>query len=156
MKQLFRTLAISALLTGSMLISAQEVNTLYFLENSPQRNLFNPALMPVSSGYISFSPLGYTSLWAGNNSFTLGDLVYTKNGQTVTPLNVGETGKFLKTLRNSTLINLDMTTTILAFGAQTKKGGYFHAGIFLRADGGVSLPKSLFNSFLNAEGICLD
>lgn len=156
MKQLFRTLAISALLMGSMFASAQEVNTLYFLENSPQRSLFNPALMPVSSGYISFSPLGYTSLWAGNNSFTLGDIIYKSGTQTVTPLNVGETGKFLKKLRQSTLVNFDMTTTILAFGARTKKDGFFHAGIFLRADGGASLPKNLFGAFLSDEGLVLD
>ena len=156
MKHLFRTFAISALLLGSTFVSAQEVNTLYFLENSPQRSMFNPALMPVSSGYISFTPLGYTSLWAGNNSITMGSIFYKKNGQTVTPLNVGETGKFLKGLRNSTLINFDMTTTILAFGARTKKEGFFHAGIFLRADGGVSLPKNLFGAFLNDDGVCVD
>jgi len=156
MKQLFRTFAISALLLGSTLASAQEVNTLYFLENSPQRNMFNPALMPVSSGYISFTPLGYTSLWVGNNSLTMSDLFYSKNGKTMTPLNVGETGKFLKRLRNSTLVNFDMTTTILAFGARTKQEGFFHAGIFLRADGGVSLPKNMFRAFLNENGASID
>ena len=82
MKQFFRSIAIAiALLTGSMAITAQEVNTLYFLENAPQRSMFNPALMPVSSGYIFFTPLGYTSLWAGNNSLTLSDVFYTKDGQ---------------------------------------------------------------------------
>lgn len=156
MKQLFRTLAISAVLLGSTLATAQEVNTLYFLENAPQRTMFNPALMPVSSGYIMFSPLGYTSLWAGNNSFTLSNLIYSKDGASVTPLNTGETGKFLNVLRKSTLVNFDMTTTILAFGARTKQEGFFHAGIFLRADGGVSLPKDLFSAFLNKEGLALD
>ena len=116
MKQIFRFTALAiALLTGSMALRAQEVNTLYFLENAPQRTLFNPALMPVSSGYIEFTPLGYTSLWVGNNALSLHDLVYTKNGQTITALNQGETDKFLKKLHRNNLFNMDLTTTILAF-----------------------------------------
>ena len=156
MKQFIRNTAVAiALLTGSLALSAQEVNTLYFLENSPQRSLFNPALMPVSSGYISFTPLGYTSLWAGNTTIAMSDLVYTKNGQTITALNAGETEKFLKRLRRNNLIGFDMTTTILAFGARTKQDGYFHAGIFLRADAGVNISKQIASSFISPEGIGL-
>ena len=33
--------------------NAQQVTTLYFLENSPMRHSINPAFQPVSSGYIS-------------------------------------------------------------------------------------------------------
>ena len=127
MKQLRSILIAIALLTG-MSLSAQEVNTLYFLENAPMRSQFNPALMPVSSGYIVFTPLGYTSLWAGNNTLAMSDLIYTKNGQTITALNQGETDKFLKKFHRNNLVSLDMTTTILGFGARTKKGGYFHGG----------------------------
>lgn len=157
MKQIFRFTALAiALLTGSMALSAQEVNTLYFLENAPQRTLFNPALMPVSSGYIEFTPLGYTSLWIGNNALSLHDLVYTKNGQTITALNQGETDKFLKKLHRNNLFNMDLTTTILAFGARTKKGGYFHGGIFLRADAGLNIPKGMFSAFVSPGSVMLD
>ncbi len=158
MKHIFRSTAIAiALLASSMAISAQEVNTLYFLENSPQRTLFNPALTPVSSGYISFTPLGYTSLWAGNTNLAMSDLVYTnKSGQTITALNTGETEKFLKRLRRNNLIGLDLTTTILAFGARTKQDGYFHAGIYLRADAGVNISKEIATSFITPEGIGLN
>ena len=157
MKQIFRFTALAiALLTGSMALSAQEVNTLYFLENAPQRTLFNPALMPVSSGYIEFTPLGYTSLWVGNNALSLHDLVYTKNGQTITALNQGETDKFLKKLHRNNLFNMDLTTTILAFGARTKKGGYFHGGIFLRADAGLNIPKGMFSAFVSPGSVMLD
>ena len=104
MKQLFRSTALAiALLVGSTIVSAQEVNTLYFLENAPMRSQFNPALMPVSSGYIVFTPLGYTSMWIGNNALAMHDLVYTKNGQTITALNQGETEKFLKKFHNNNL-----------------------------------------------------
>ena len=159
MKQFFRSTAIAfALLMGSMALTAQEVNTLYFLENSPQRSFFNPALMPVSSGYISLTPLGYTSLWAGNNSITLGDIFYTdKNGQTITALNQGETDRLIRKLWHpNMLINEDLTTTILGFGARTKKGGYFHGGIYLREDVGLTLPRGLFSVMISPEGIGLD
>lgn len=140
-----------------MAVHAQEVNTLYFLENAPQRSMFNPALMPVSTGYLYFTPLGYTSLALGtNNKITLSDLIYTKNGQTVTALNQGETQGFLKKLPQSNLLNIDGTTTILAFGAATKKGGYFHAGIFLHGDIGLSLPKGLAEAMIQPNGITLD
>lgn len=157
MKQFFRNTALAvALLAGSMAVSAQEVNTLYFLENAPQRSQFNPALMPVSEGYIVFTPLGYTSLWAGNNSLSLSDLVYTKNGKTITALNQGETDKFLRKLHGNNLISMDMTTTILGFGARTKKGGYFHGGIYLRADAGVNIPKSMFGAMITPNSVGID
>ena len=157
MKRFIRNTALAiALLAGSMTVSAQEVNTLYFLENSPQRSFFNPALMPVSSGYIVFTPLGYTSLWAGNNSLALNDLVYTKNGQTITALNQGETAKFLKKFHNNNLISADLTTTILGFGARTNKGGYFHGGIYLRLDAGLNIPKKLTSAMVMPDGIGLD
>lgn len=157
MKQFFRSTAVViALLMGSLTVAAQEVNTLYFLENSPQRSLFNPALMPVSSGYIMFSPLGYTSVWAGNTSIAMHELLYTKNGQTITALNAGETQKFLKKLHRNNLNYVDMTTTILGFGARTKKGGYFHGGIFLRADAGINIPKSIATAFISPEGVGID
>lgn len=149
MKHVFRSIVLaSALLTGSMALMAQEVNTLYFLENAPMRSQFNPALMPVSNGYVIFSPLGYSSLWVGNNALTMSDVFYQDKatGKTLTPLNQGEMDKFLNKLHTNNLFNLDMTTTILGFGARTKKGGYFHGGIFLRADMGLNLPKSLFNA----------
>ena len=155
MKQLRSILIAIALLTG-MSLSAQEVNTLYFLENAPMRSQFNPALMPVSSGYIVFTPLGYTSLWAGNNTLAMSDLIYTKNGQTITALNQGETDKFLKKFHRNNLVSLDMTTTILGFGARTKKGGYFHGGIFLRADAGLNIPKGLTSAMIMPDGIGLD
>ncbi len=154
MKQIIRSLAlVLALLTGSMALHAQEVNTLYFLENAPQRSMFNPALMPVSTGYLYFTPLGYTSIGLfTDNRLALSDLVYNKGGKTITPLNTGERDAFLKKYWSNNLFNIDLTTTILAFGAATKKGGYFHAGIFLRADGGLNVPKKMMESILAPEG----
>ncbi len=132
-------------------VSAQQVNTLYFLENSPHRHYLNPALTPISNMYLSLPVLGYTSLSVGNNSLALSDLVYTLNGQTVTFLHPDVkdgTSKFLKSLRNSTLMDVDMNITLLSFGARTKRNGYWHVTLNERIEGGVSLPKGLFNFVL--------
>lgn len=88
MKNVFRKLTVVALLAGAISVQAQQVTTLYFLENAPMRHLVNPAFQPVSNGYINFTPLGYTSLWVGNNSLTMSDLVYIDplTGKTITAL----------------------------------------------------------------------
>ena len=51
MKKLRNTLLI-VLLSVAALGSAQEVNTLFFLENAPMRHIVNPAFQPVSNGYV--------------------------------------------------------------------------------------------------------
>ena len=38
---------------ASASISAQQVTTLYFLENAPMRHTINPAFQPVSRGFIN-------------------------------------------------------------------------------------------------------
>ncbi len=124
---------------------AQQVNTLYFLENSPHRHYLNPALEPLSRMYFSITPLGYTSLSVGNNSLTMSDLVYNREGQTVTFLHpeLGSKTDFLNNLQNATLLDADMQLNILALGCSTKKG-YFHLTLNTRLEESTSLPKGLF------------
>ena len=55
MKKLFRQCALAVLLLVSVGASAQQVTTLYFLENAPMRHIVNPAFQPVSNGYINFT-----------------------------------------------------------------------------------------------------
>ncbi len=143
MKRLFWTFVFSCSL---LVVSAQQVNTLYFLENSPHRHYINPAFAPISKMYLSLPVIGYTSLQVGNNSLALKDFVYNKNGQTVLFLHpeLGDTQAFLKSIRKSTLIDVDAQLTLLSLGAQTQKGGYWHITLNERIEGGVSLPKGLF------------
>ena len=53
MNRKFWTIVLLALTAISA--SAQQVNTLYFLENAPMRHTINPAFQPVSKGYITFT-----------------------------------------------------------------------------------------------------
>ncbi len=132
---------------------AQQVNTLYFLENSPHRHYINPAFAPLSNFYFSLPAIGYTSLSLGNNSLTMSDIVYKKNGQTVLFVHpeYGNTQGFLKSLRKSTLVDIDAQITLLSFGRRTKYDGYWHVTINERIEAGVSLPKGLFELALAGD-----
>lgn len=76
MKKNIRILLGVALLASTLTTRAQQVTTLYFLENAPMRHLVNPAFQPVSNGYLNLPVISYTSFWVGNNSLTMSDLIY--------------------------------------------------------------------------------
>ena len=129
---------------------AQQVSTLYFLENAPMRHIVNPAFQPVSDGYVNFTPLGYTSFWAGNNSLTASDVIFNQNGQTVTALYPdADRNKLMKQFRKATLLDEDMTLDLVSFGFRHKEKGYVHISIMERIETGVALPKTMFDFILN-------
>jgi hypothetical protein len=126
--------------------NAQQINTLFFLENAPMRHTINPAFQPVSSGFISFSPLGWTTTAGGNTSLTLSDLVYVDpiTGNTITPLHPnGNKKAFLKQMQDMTLVNGELTMGILNMGFRIKEKGYLTIGLNERFELGTSIPKSL-------------
>lgn len=136
------------MMTVTLTAGAQQVNTLYYLENAPMRHTINPAFQPVSQGYINFSPLGWTSMSAGNNSLTLSDLLYVNplTGKTITPLHPdGNKEALLGVLRRSTLFNSDATFGLINMGFRIKEDGFLTIGINERIDAGVSLPKPMFD-----------
>lgn len=146
-------LRLAAIFAATCLFSgaqAQEVNTLFFLENAPMRHLVNPAFQPVSDGYVNFTPLGYMSLWAGNNSLTMKDLIYTYKGQTITALHPegGDRQALLKTFRKATMVNTDLTLDLVSFGFRLKENGYVHINILQHVDAAVALPQDMFRFLL--------
>ena len=158
-----KKLLIAALLTVasiSAMAQSSQVNTLYFLENQPYRHYINPALVPISDVYVGLPVLGYTSLWGGNNSLTVSDVVVNKNDKLMWFLNpeAGGSDQFLKRMRNSTLMDMEMQLNLLSFGFRIKDFGYFHFNLNEKADFGTAVPKGLFNFLLgggmtNLEGI---
>ncbi len=149
MKQLKKLLVI-VLVGFASVANAQEVNTLFFLENAPMRHIVNPAFQPVSNGYVSFTPLGYMSFWGGNNSLTMRDLIYSYNGKTITALHPegGDRAALLNTFRKSTMMNVEATLQILGFGFRIKDFGYVHFNVTERMDMGASLPQDMFRFLL--------
>ena len=89
-----RRILLAALVAAFTLsLSAQQVTTLYYLENAPMRHTINPAFQPVSNGFLNFTPLGWMSFGAGNNSFTMSDFIFVDDdplsptyGKTITAL----------------------------------------------------------------------
>ena len=150
MKTIFRSLVCAVCLLALVgTVSAQQVNTLYFLDNAPVRHYINPAFNPISNFYLSLPVLGYTSLWGGNNTFSVKDLIYKYDGKTISFMHPDDpNGKtnFLKRLPSisPTLTNFDMQLNLLSFGFRFKDKNYLHININEKADFGMSVPKGLF------------
>ena len=139
-------IALAALMTVS--VSAQQVTTLYFLENAPMRHTINPAFQPVSNGYINFTPLGWMSFGVGNNSLTMSDVLFVDptTGKTITPLHPNaDRQAFLKQLRSMTMVNGEGNLGMINMGFRIKEKGYLTLGVNIRFNGGVTVPKSIFD-----------
>ena len=153
---------ILAALTALMMLSAsaQQVTTLYFLENVPMRHTINPAFQPVSNGFVNFTPLGWMSLGLGNNSLTLSDAVFIDNnpdsptyGKTITFLHPNaDKQAFLNQVRSMAFSNFDMTIGFFNFGCRIREAGYLTIGINERIETGFTVPKS-FMSFMLEGGM---
>jgi len=147
-----RIFATAILATLALSISAQQVNTLYFMENAPMRHTINPAFQPVSQGYVNFTPLGWMSGSLGNNSLTISDIfmVDPTTGKTITVLHPNANKQaFLRNLRAMTYGNGDLTLGILNFGFRYKEVGYVTIGINERIEAGATLPRSIGDFLLN-------
>ena len=145
MKHIFRSLVIVLLLAGSS-VRAQQVQTLYFLENAPMRHIINPAFQPVSNFYMTLPAIGYTSFWVGNNAFTMQDFVFKDptTGKTITPLYPDANGNWLTSKPKTILTDMDMYLNLFSFGSRAGKNGYFHLNISEHLQTGVGVGKELF------------
>ena len=141
--------ALVALTTIS--VSAQQVTTLYFLENAPMRHTINPAFQPVSRGYINFTPLGWMQLGIGNNSLTMQDALFVDptTGKTITVLHPNaDKQKFLGQLHSMLYFNGDINLGLLNMGFRIKDNGFLTIGINERIEVGETTPKTMFNFLL--------
>lgn len=154
MKPLFRSILplLSLLLLGSASLSAQQVNTLYFLENAPQRTTLNPAFVPVSKGYVNIPAVGFVNAWVGNNALSLSDLVFADPLQPTTAITIlhphADKAAFVNSLPQTTLLQADASILLLGMGARVKDKGYWHFDITQRIQASVGLPRSLFGFVL--------
>lgn len=155
MKTIKKTLATLLICMGVTALSAQEVNTMYFLYDSPTRHYINPAFAPTSDGYLLLPAIGAFNLGVMNNSLTLKDLVYKNTqGQTATALNPYATTdgsgaqRLYNTLRNTMILNADANINLLSFGFRTNQT-YVHIFINERFDSYLGMKKDLFGLVLN-------
>ena len=138
MKKMHKYLIAGLVALTTISVSAQQVNTLYFLENAPMRHTINPAFQPVSKVYFNFTPLGWMSNSAGNNSLTMSDIftIDPTTGKTITILHPNADKKaFLKTYKKLMVSNDELTLGFLNIGVRIKDKGYLTIGINQRIQG---------------------
>lgn len=146
MKTLLRYILTFTALTCLISAQAQQINTLYFLENAPMRHTINPAFQPISKGFVNISPLGWMSAGVGNTSLTMSDILFLdpQTGKTITPLHPnGDKQALLKTLNSMTLINGDATLGIVNLGLRIKEKGFLTIGINEHIEVGATLPRAI-------------
>jgi len=131
---------------------AQQVNSLYFLDNVPFQQNINPALQPEREGYYALPVIGFGQLSVGNNSFSLKNFLYQPKGQKqmVTFLHpeFGNIDNFYKRIKKTTLVNADYQINLLSFGFRFKQKNYFTFNISERIEMGLGIPKDFFKLLL--------
>ena len=125
--------------------SAQQTATLYFLENAPMRHYINPAFQPVSRFYLGVPILGYTGLWAGNNSLSVSDLVYNSpEGNAIWALHPdGDKDRLYGRLRAVTMVDADIRLNLFQMGWRYGES-YWHIFADERINVRGGLPRDLF------------
>ncbi len=127
---------------------SQDVGTMYFMNNAPERNLLNPAFQPLTNIYIGLPVIGFTQFRLGNNSIALKDLIYQKNGGTILFVNPnGDKTKFYNVLHPTTLFQTNLQVNLLDFGFRTGKS-YWTFGVTEKVDGTLGISKDLMKLIL--------
>lgn len=155
MKTTKKHIAVLLLCLGAAAVSAQQVNTLYFLEDAPTRHYINPAYQPTSDGYFLLPAIGWTSFSLMNNSITLRDFIYPNTlGQTATFMHPNATPEgpgtqqFYNKLRRNMQFSTDMQVNLLSFGFRVNQH-YFHFTLNERFDAMIGMKKDIFGLILN-------
>lgn len=129
----------------SVNVGFSQTNTFYFMEDAPTRSDMNPAFMPNCDGYFDFIILPSFYFGLGNNSLTLKDGLFLRNGKLLTPFATGENpDRFFSKIRRVTAMELGLNLKLLNFGFRTKNDGYFTFDASLKSNGGFFLPKDMF------------
>ena len=144
-----RIILVICVVFSALTTSAQQVNTLYFMENVPVRNYLNPAFQPLSNFYLGFPVLGYTQFGVGNNCLSLKDFAYNDaSGKPIWFLNKnGNKDNFYNALKPTTLIQTNAQVNLLDFGFRTGKA-YWSFSLTEKVEGQIGLPRDLMKLLL--------
>ena len=151
---LFLTIIVALLVCMSSSIAhAQQVNTLYFLENAPMRHTINPAFQPVSDFYMPVPIIGFFNVTGGNNQFMLKDLYFDDptTGNKIGALHPNAQSQVWNNISPFFRANTEIQFTLLSWGWRFKENGYFHINSSERIEMLGGIPTSLFGQMLNPE-----
>ena len=140
-------IVIVAVLAGLTSASAQ-MRTAYFMEGSYFRTDMNAALAP-TRGYIKLPAAGSLGVDFGNNYFSVNNLFYKKDGGIYTFMHSGVSAdEFLGKLADKGKLSVNLNTSILGFGAHTKRL-FWSFGLNLRSNTEITLSKDMFVALKN-------
>lgn len=134
-------LALFALIGTS--VSAQQLRTSYFMQNSPLRTALNPAFRP-ERGYVSIPVLGGINASYTTNGIAVDDVLFPKDGKLVTFMdNSVDTESFLNNLNDQNRMNVDFGTQLLSGGWYAGKG-FWTVGLSIKGLANIEAPKTMF------------
>ena len=148
MKQIFKYIIVFVAFAGGVATASAQMRTAYFMEGSYFRTDMNAALAP-TRGYIKIPAIGGLGVDFGNNYFSVNNLFYKKDGGIYTFMHNGVSAdEFLGKLGNKGKLSVNHNTSILGFGAHTKKL-FWSFGLNLRSNTEITLSKDMFVALKN-------
>ncbi|MBR6655227.1 MAG: hypothetical protein IKL20_01305 [Alistipes sp.] len=140
-------LIIAAAVCGVITASAQ-MRTAYFMEGSYFRTDMNAALAP-TRGYVKIPVAGGIGVDFGNNYLSVNNLLYKRNDGIYTFMHHSVSAdEFLGKLGNKGKISANLNTSLIGFGAHTKKF-FWSFGLNLRSNTELTLSKDMFVALKN-------
>ena len=132
----------------SLSSASAQMRTAYFMEGSYFRTDMNAALAP-TRGYIKLPMVGGLGIDFGNNYFSVNNFLFKREGGIYTFLHSGVSAdEFLGQLGNKGKLSVNLNTSILGFGAHTKKL-FWSFGVNLRSNTEITLSKDMFGALKN-------
>lgn len=123
-------------------VSAQQLRTSYFMQNSPLRTAQNPAFRP-ERGYVSIPVLGGVNAAYTTNGVALDNILFSKDGRLVTFMDKSvNTESFLSGLKDRNQVNTDFGTQILSGGWYAGKG-FYSVDISVKGLASIGVPKNM-------------
>lgn len=143
---IIKIIGLLAICFSSLTVTAQQNNSLYFIDRLPQSIQLNPALQPSCRVFVGMPALSSFEINAGNNALGISDvLIYNKEAQQlVTPLySEAITNQTLDKLRKNNIFSSGFQVDLLTFGFKIKES-YVSFLISDKANVSTSIPKDLF------------
>jgi hypothetical protein len=148
MKRFNKIIIVLVAVLGGVITSSAQMRTAYFMEGSYFRTDMNAALAP-TRGYIKLPMAGGLGVDFSNNYFSVDNFFYKRDGGIYTFLNSGVSAdEFLGKLGNQGKMSLNLNTSILGFGAHSKKL-FWNFGINFRSNTEITLSKDMFVALKN-------
>lgn len=144
-KKLLITIITVILISGY--ISAQDSQTLYYMNRVPQSTFMNPAMQPACNFFLGLPVVSSLQLNAGNNRLSLTDVImkHPSNDSLITFLHPDaefNTSDFLSKIGKNNFFYEDFRTDLLSFGFRVNSW-YFSFNLSEKISTTINYPKDL-------------